>query len=400
MGDADLGGEWAVKAVTCTNAKLEVVDQPTPMPAKGQLLVDVLRCGICGSDLHARNHCDELADVMAETGYPDFMRSDQSVVFGHEFCGEVLDHGPGTRKTPRAGTPVVALPLVRRGREVHAVGLSTAAPGAYAEQLVVEQSLALPVPDGLSVEAAALTEPMAVGWHAVRRSEVGKGDVAIVIGSGPIGLAVICMLKAHGVRTVIASDFSCGRRALATACGADVVVDPAQDSPYQAASGHGHLETAPDALGLAVSTVEKLHKLRLPWWHVWRAAEAVGAATPKHPVIFECVGVPGVIEDIITGAPLFSRVVVVGVCMGADRLRPSMAINKEIDLRFVLGYTPLEFRDTLHMLADGKVDVTPLVTGTVGLPGVEAAFDALGDPEAHAKILIDPNSDAGTPQKS
>ena len=124
---------------------------------------------------------------------------------------------------------------------------------------------------------------------------------------------------------------------------------------------------------------------------------ALGAATPKHPVIFECVGVPGMIEDIITGAPLFSRVVVVGVCMGADRLRPSMAINKEIDLRFVLGYTPMEFRDTLHMLADGKVDVTPLITGTVGLDGVANAFDALGDPEAHAKILIDPKSDTTSP---
>lgn len=386
-----------MKAVTCTDAKLEVVDQPTPTPAKGQLVIDVLRCGICGSDLHARRHCDELAEVTAESGYDAFMRSDQSVVFGHEFCGEVVDFGPRTRKTPRAGTPVVAMPLLRRGREVHLTGLSTEAPGAYAEQLLIEQSLAFPVPNGLAPEMAALTEPMAVGWHAVRRGEVGKSDVAIVIGCGPIGLGVICMLKVHGVRTVIASELSAGRRALATACGADVVVDPAQDSPYSAAAGHGHLSGAPDALGLALSTVEKLHKLPVPWWHLWRAAEAVGAATPKHPVIFECVGVPGVIDQIISGAPLFSRVVVVGVCMGADNIRPAMAINKQIDLRFVLGYTPLEFRDTLHMLADGKVDVTPLITGTVGLAGVEAAFDALGDPEAHAKILIDPKSDAASP---
>ena len=389
-----------MKAVTCTNAKLEVVEQPTPTPAKGQLLIDVLRCGICGSDLHARNPCDELAEVLNETGYPDFMRSTQSVVFGHEFCGEVIDHGPKTRKAPKAGTPVVALPLLRRGKDVHTVGLSAKAPGAYAERLVVEQSLALPVPNGLPVEHAALTEPMAVGWHAVRRSEISKGQVAIVIGCGPIGLAVILMLKAHGVRTVIASDFSPGRRALATQCGADIVVDPAQDSPYAKAKGHGHLETAPEALGLAVSTVETIRKLRLPWWHVWRAADAVGAATPKHPVVFECVGVPGVIDGIITGAPMFSRVVVVGVCMGADNLRPSMAINKEIDLRFVLGYTPMEFRDTLHMLADGKVDVTPLITGTVGLGGVENAFGALGDPEAHAKILINPKSDATSPQRN
>ena len=88
----------------------------------------------------------------------------------------------------------------------------------------------------------------------------------------------------------------------------------------------------------------------------------------------------------------------VGVCMGSDHIRPAMAINKEIDLRFVLAYTPLEFRDTLHMLADGKVDAAPLITGTVGLSGVEAAFDALGDPEAHAKILIDPNCNAASPQ--
>ena len=238
---------------------------------------------------------------------------------------------------------------------------------------------------------------MAVAWHAVRRSEITKKDVAIVIGCGPIGLAVILMLKAIGVRTVIASNHSPFRRTLAAACGADVVVNPAEDSPYAAASGHGHLETLPEGLGLALSTVEKLHKLRLPWWHVWRAAEKVGAATPKRPIVFECVGVPGIIEDIITSAPLSARVVVVGVCMGADRFRPSMAIAKEIDLRFVLGYTPLEFRDTLYMLADGKVDVTPLITGTVGLNGVENAFDALGDPEAHAKILIDPKSDATSP---
>jgi threonine dehydrogenase-like Zn-dependent dehydrogenase len=74
-----------------------------------------------------------------------------------------------------------------------------------------------------------------------------------------------------------------------------------------------------------------------------------------------------------------------------------MAINKEIDLRFVVGYTPLEFRDTLMMLAEGKVDAARIVTGTVGLAGVEGAFDALGDPEAQAKVLIDPRSSATLP---
>ena len=118
---------------------------------------------------------------------------------------------------------------------------------------------------------------------------------------------------------------------------------------------------------------------------------------PKRPVIFECVGVPGMISSIVDDAPLFSRVVVVGVCVGPDRFTPAMAINKEIDLRFVLAYTPLEYRDTLHMLAEGKLDPRPLITGTVGLDGVDAAFTALGDPETHAKVLIDPRSAAKAP---
>jgi threonine dehydrogenase-like Zn-dependent dehydrogenase len=390
-----------MRAVICKDANLDVVDMPTPVPAKGQLLIDVLRCGICGSDLHARHHCDELAGVMDEVGYGAFMRSDQEIVFGHEFVGEVVEHGTGAKKKAMpTGTHVVAVPLLRRGGEVHAVGLSAEAPGAYAEQMLVEEALAVPVPNGLGPQLAALTEPMAVGWHAVRRGEVKKRTVAIVIGCGPIGLSVICMLKARGVKQVVASDFSAGRRELARRCGADIVVDPAKDSPYESAPDKGHLKTAPAALDMAVGAMERLQKLPVPWHHVWRAAEKAGAATPKAPVIFECVGVPGVIDTIVAGAPLFSRVVVVGVCMGADTIRPSMAINKEIDLRFVLGYTPLEFRDTLHMLAEGKVDASPLVTGTVGLEGVDTAFGALGDPEAHAKILIDPKSSAAEPERT
>ncbi|MEJ7876877.1 MAG: alcohol dehydrogenase catalytic domain-containing protein, partial [Solirubrobacterales bacterium] len=193
-----------MKAVTCKDAQLEVVDLTTPTPAKGQVLIDVLRCGICGSDLHARHHCDDLADVMSEQGYDDFMRSDQKVVLGHEFCGEIVEHGPGSRrKANPAGTHVVAMPLLRRGKDVHTIGLSPLAPGAYAEQLIVEESLAIAVTNGLGPETSVLTEPMAVGLHAVRRGEVKKGTVSIVIGCGPVGLSVICLLKAQGVRTVI-----------------------------------------------------------------------------------------------------------------------------------------------------------------------------------------------------
>jgi hypothetical protein len=145
----------------------------------------------------------------------------------------------------------------------------------------------------------------------------------------------------------------------------------AHESSHASAEKHGHLTAVPAALDLAVDGMGKMQRLPIPWHHTWRAAEALGLAKPKSPVIFECVGVPGVLAQVIASAPLFSRVVIVGVCIGTDKIRPAMAINKEIDLRFVLGYTPVEFRDTLHMLAEGKVNPGPLVTGTVGLDGVD-----------------------------
>lgn len=380
-----------MRAVVCHDGALNVVDVPQVEPGPGQLLLTVLRCGICGSDLHARHHADAQADVLVEAGYDGFMRADQRVILGHEFVGEIAGYGPKTRRKLRLGTPVVAMPLRRLGTEVHAIGLSASAPGAYAEQVVVEESLAFAVPNGLSSDAAALTEPMAIGWHAVQKSEISKGDVAIVIGCGPVGLAVIAMLKARGVATVIASDFAAGRRRLATACGADVVVDPATDSPYSGAHERGEITTISELAELAISTMEKLRRLPLPWWRVMRLAERLGAG-PKRPVIFECVGVPGMVDGMIAAAPLGSRVIVAGVCMTPDTIRPAMAINKEIDLRFVVGYTPLEFRDTLHLIAEGKVDPTPIVTGTVGLEGVAAAFDRLASPAEQAKVLIDPGN--------
>ena len=381
-----------MRAVSCLEGTLSVVDLPDPQPAAGQLLLEVRRCGICGSDLHAKDHSDELIDVMVAVGYEDFMRGDTPVVMGHEFCGEVVERGRGAAKEFKPGTTVVSFPLLRSHGGVHLTGLSPLAPGAYAERMLTEAALTFAVPNGLAPDIAALTEPMTVALHAVRRSDIGKRDVAVVIGCGPVGLAVICHLKAKGLDTIIASDFSPGRRALASRCGADVVVDPAKDSPYaDLINTKGVVTKAPDLYELGVGSMEKLRKVP-GWAHLYRVADALGATEPKRPVIFECVGVPGVLDGIIGGAPLNSRVVVVGVCMGEDRLQPAMAIAKEIDMRFVFGSTPLEFRDTLYMLADGKLDASALVTGTVGLDGVAVAFDALGDPERHAKILIDPSS--------
>src|SRR6476646_2934770 len=277
-----------MKAVICQHEELRVDDVPDPVPAAGQVRLRVVRCGICGSDLHARTGSDQWAELAVRQGYDRFARSDQAVVYGHEFSGEVAEYGPKTRGTVPTGTPAVALPILRNGDIIDTPGLSQHAPGAYAEQLLVQESLMLPVHNGLAPEVAALTEPMAVALHAVRRGEVGKRDVAIVIGCGPVGLGVILMLKAKGVRTVVASDYSPGRRALAQACGADVVVDPANESPYEPREDHGWLSKAADLFDLSLDTREKLDRLPIDWRHVWRLAEKLGAG-PKHPVVFECV---------------------------------------------------------------------------------------------------------------
>jgi threonine dehydrogenase-like Zn-dependent dehydrogenase len=378
-----------MKAVICQNAELRVEEVPDPVPHAGHALLKVLRCGICGSDLHMRHHCDEMWALNNKVGYPLMPKASDPFIFGHEICAEVLDYGPNSKRKLKPGTRVVAPPFARHGNEIDIGGLSPRTNGGYAERMVLHELALMPVPNGLSSDMAALTEPMAVAWHAVRRSEIKNKDVAVVVGCGPVGLGVICILKARGVGTVIASDFSPGRRALAKACGADVVIDPREGSPYASWEEFGWVTSFGGLLELAVGTREALEKVPVPWWTAWRLAEALGQ-TPKRPVVFECVGVPGILQSIVDGAPLFSRIVVVGVCMQEDRIEPALAVQKEVELRFVFGQSPLEYRDALHMIADGKVRCEPMITGVVGLDGVEAAFDELRDPERHAKILIDP----------
>ncbi|TDD61676.1 alcohol dehydrogenase [Kribbella antibiotica] len=381
-----------MRAASLTRGVIEVVDWPALRPGAGQLLVEVKRCGICGSDVHARRHADQMADVLEVCGYSGYARSEQSVVPGHEIYGEVVDHGPWTTGRFRTGTPVVAIPLVRRGRQVDGIGLSANAPGGFAEYVVVQESLTLAVPNGLAPDLAVLTEPLAVAWHAVNRSEVTRKDVAVVLGCGPVGLAVIAALKARGIGTIVASDYSAARRALARGCGADVVVDPASESPWDAMTGHGFKTTLPDQYNAGIDALESLARLPVPWSATWRLLDKLGLTRPKRPVVFECVGLPGMLDGILAGVPLHSRIVVVGVCMDADTIWPSLAVNKELDLRFVVGYTPLEFRDSLHLLAEGKVDLSGIVTGHVGLAGIADAFAVLEKAETHAKILIDPSN--------
>ncbi|WP_135467167.1 zinc-binding dehydrogenase [Crenalkalicoccus roseus] len=358
-----------MRAAVFRRGEIVVDTLPDPVPAEGQVLVRTRACGICGSDLHAARFTDSFVDVARRSGGRYTMTADRDVVFGHEFVAEVVANGPGTAGRFPPGTLVTSMPLTLTGTTVHGIGYNPDIAGGFAEYMPLAERMLLPVPDGMDPDHAALVEPMAVGEHAVEEARLGGEEVALVIGCGPVGLAVIAALRLRGIRPVIAADFSPARRALAARMGADAVVDPAAASPYaallEAATPPGHDPS--------------------------RYAQLFRTSPPRRPtVLFECVGVPGVLQAMLEGAPPGARIVVVGVCMEPDRIEPFFAIAKQIELRFVLAYTPEEFARTLEHIAAGRIAVAPLITGRVGLDGVRQAFADLARPEAQAKILVEP----------
>jgi threonine dehydrogenase-like Zn-dependent dehydrogenase len=358
-----------MRAAILRNRDLVVDDITDPTPGEGQVLVKTLCCGICGSDLHAAKHLDQFIDLSRRSGNRWALDPARDVVFGHEFCCEVVDHGTGADRRLKPGTLVCSMPMTLVGHSVRGIGYSNDIAGGFAQYMPLAERLLHAVPNGLPPAKAALTEPIAVGWHAVQKARLTKDDVPLVIGCGPVGLAVIAGLKISGVRPIIAADFSPKRRELALAMGADIAVDPAETSPYAS------WREAATPAGYDGSRYAQLFE--------------VGPQLPP-AVIFECVGVPGIIEQVIEGAPAGARIVVVGVCMAADAFEPFFGIVKQLNLQFVLGYTGDEFAASLHHIAEGRIDVTPLITGHVRLDGVKAAFAELANPERHAKVIVEP----------
>jgi len=358
-----------MRAAIFHQGKFVVDTIPDPVLAEGQVLVRTRACGICGSDLHAAKFPKQFSELSRRSGNRFGMRDDVPIVFGHEFVGEIVALGPATTGRFAPGTMVTSMPLTIAGTTVLGIGYNPQLPGAFAEYLPLAERMLLEVPQSMHSDHAALVEPMAVGEHAAVFARLTGEEVPLVIGCGPVGLAVIAALKLRRVHPIIAADFSPGRRRLAARMGADVVIDPAAASPYEA------LTQAITPAGFDAS----------------RYAQLTGAALKRRQaVLFECVGVPGVMQAMFEGAPSGARIVIVGVCMETDAFEPFFGILKQLEVQFVLGYTQEEFAGTLGNIAAGRIDVAPLITGRVGLDGVQAAFADLANPEAHAKILVEP----------
>src|SRR5882757_8196459 len=343
-------GDPSMRAAIFRNGEIVTDVLPEPRPAAGQVLVKTLACGICGSDLHARKHAHRMVELSRHFPGRKPMDLTRDVVFGHEFCCEILDYGAATQRKLKAGTRVCSLPALLTSDGPQGIGYSNDNVGGYAERMLLSEALLLEVPNGLAAEHAALTEPL-------------------VIGCGPVGLAVIAALKLKGLHPIVAVDYSPARRALAQRLGADIVVDPARTQPYATWAEHA-----------AMSPEQKAAR---PPLQAWRPAL-------KPALIFECVGIPGLLQQVFEGAPRDARIVVVGVCMETDRSEPMLGIMKELNVQYVLGYTPEEFAHSLRLIAEGQVDAASLVTGRVGIGGVAQAFADLANPETHTKIVVEP----------
>jgi threonine dehydrogenase-like Zn-dependent dehydrogenase len=347
-----------MRAAVMRDWELRVEDIPDPEPGAGQVLAKVLACGICGSDLHMLQHGAETQQLMAELDADrpadpmqlKMFTPELDTVMGHEFCCEVVELGPGCTNLS-VGDVVVSLPVAFDHEGLHAIGYSNRYNGGYAELMVLNEMLGVRVPAGLSPLTAAMTEPFAVGVHAVAKSRISGDHSAIVLGCGPVGLACIAAMKLRGIGPIVAADFSTKRRELAERLGADVVVDP-RDTPAIVA---------------------------------WREADGV-----RTPVIFEAVGVPGMIDQAMRIAPKDARVVVVGACMQEDRLHPMVGLARELSVQFAFGYDPGEFTMALTSIAEGKVELEPWLTSLVEIDGIPQAFAVLADPDKHAKIMVTP----------
>ncbi len=329
--------------------KLRVEDVERPEPGPGEVLIRVMACGVCGSDLHAT---DEGA-FLQEPG----------TVLGHEFAGEVVASADAGVEV---GARVTAVPVnpcgqCRDCREGYAMlcaqnritGLAgTAVPGAYAEFVKAPARHVVPLPEGVSYEEGAMVEPLAVGLHAVNKAGIAVGDRVLVIGAGPIGLSVTAFARIAGAGQVVVSERASARLQAARDFGADAVIDA------------NAIEDVGDTFA--------------------------NLAGGPPDVIFDCVGVPGMIQNAITLSRARGTIVVVGVCMKEDVQIPLTAILKELKIQYILGYQEEDFARVLDFLQAGRVKPAPMVTDRVSLDDLPDAFEGLRQPGNQIKLMILP----------
>jgi threonine dehydrogenase-like Zn-dependent dehydrogenase len=341
-----------VKAAILHRGEITVGEIADPEPRPGQALVRTHRCALCASDQHFLCSGHEIVAQSQLFGGPyASVDLDRPIVMGHEFVGEIVDYGAGSRRPLKTGTRVTSIPIMIRPSGIGVIGYVNDLPGGFGEYMLLDENLMMAVPDGMPDDHAALVEPIAVGLEHARVGEAGPGDVPLVVGCGAIGLAVIAGLRLAGVSPIIAADLDPGRRALALLMGADIAVDPREVSPYEPFAGTG-----------------------------------IGAPN----LIYECVGKPGLLNQMILGVGEGARIVIGGYALEPETLWVPPAQNKKLRIYFARGEEPQDMALAMAAIADGRIDVQPLLGPGIGLSGVAGALNRMSDPASPVRTVLDP----------
>jgi len=333
-----------MKAAVFQGVKKPLVVESLPEPeASGphDVVVQVGRCGICGSDLHISE--DPIFGVPA------------GVVLGHEYSGEVVGIGSEV-KSVKVGDKVSVNPLTSCGTCVHCLAgdLSMCSSmivggGGYGQYSLVREHQCIRMPEGVSIEDGALVEPMAVGLRAVNLAKIHSGARVMVLGAGPIGLAVTFWARRMGAGKIAVTASSNRREGLAREMGASAFVTP----------GENPIEEMSRALGGA----------------------------PE--IVFECVGKVGMVQQCIEHVAPRGKVIVVGLCTHPDTFNPFLFVTKECVLQPSAFYTTRDFHTTLDILEAGDTCPHSMITDTITIDQTPEAFEALKQRTTQCKVMID-----------
>ena len=323
---------------------LEVEEVADPVPREDEVVVQVGRCGICGSDLHM-------------TEDPVFAIRPGNVL-GHEFAGEVVGLGK-TVKSLRVGDRVSVSPLRGCGRCPTCAAGHPAwcrdgklGGGGYAEFALAYDRDCVRLPDGISLEDGALVEPLSVALHGVAMSGMTTGANVLVVGAGPIGLGVAYWARRFGARRIVVTDLNEFQKERALEMGANRFLVAGEDVVPRV---NAELGTEPD-------------------------------------VVFECVGKPGVLAQCIEHVRIKGTVVVLGLCTAPDTFIPFRAVSKEVRMQMSAFFDFPEFCRVIDTLESGDSVPHALITGTVKLKDMPSAFEALRRRTTECKVLVDPRS--------
>ena len=342
-----------MKAAILEHGHVKVGEFPDPTPEQGQVLVRTCRCALCASDAHFLASGHTIVERSQKNNGPYAgVDLEKPIVMGHEYVGEILDYGPGSRRPLPPGTLVTSVPAVRTRTGFGIVGYYHECPGGYGEYMLLDEDLLLEVPRDVDLDLAALIEPLAVGIEHARAGDIREGDIPLVLGCGAIGLSVIAGLRLQGVAPIVACDLDPGRRELALMMGADIVVDPREASPYQP-----HVD--------------------------------LGGKAPN--VVYECVGKAGIMTAIIDEIAPLGRIVMGGYCLDPEEIYVPTAQNKRLQVNFAGGELPEDMVAARDAILQGKVDLKPWLGEGIGLSEVEDALHRMSDPAEPIRRVVDPS---------